>query len=359
MRVLVRSRRRGVALVAGVLSLALLTSCSSDDAPTAKPTSSTAQSAPALTAVPDDVAVEPGAPVTDPRQALALIPADATALTLTDYRRLRERLGYPRLTSESLMTDRIAFWERVRTETSVLTEGLLRDQASRLWLGYDLGQDDVTWEARFDTPRGAGYVLAFRRGQDMSAVRRAVADRATGLSGATVLAKERLLVRRIADDGAPVLASVPGIVDLLDDDAESSYLRTTCVPLAEALGDDATVEDQDALLAQVDIRYLRPLAAWAVNFDSRVLTARLSPERADQRERADLHQRADLVDVWPVVGAIGWGDGFEGMTVADPITGRIGAQVRNPVAAANLVLSGRIPFAVCNEVTPMAEPTGL
>lgn len=352
------------ALLPGLLLSSLVAGCNAEnDEPTrAEPTSVPTQ------AVPDDVAVEPGAPVTDPRQALALIPAEATEVTLTDFQQLRERLGYPRLTSDSLMTDRIAFWERVRAETPALTEGLLRDQGSRLWLDYGLGQDDVSWEARFEVAGRAGYVVSFRRGQDMTAVRRAVRDRATGLGGGTVLAKQRLLVRRIADPTDPVLASVPGLTDLLDDEAESSYLRTSCVPLAEALGDDATIEDQEKLLAAADIRYLRPLTAWAVNFDSSVLTARLSPEPtasaagstpAEPNERADLHQRADLVDIWPKVGPIDWPDGFEGTTVADPMTGRIGTQVRNPRAAASLILSGRVPFVVCNEVTPMAEPTGL
>ncbi|MFS3127777.1 hypothetical protein ACLM5J_05165 [Nocardioides sp. Bht2] len=356
-----RSMRPWVALLPGLLLGAVLGACSTDagDDATGSPNASSAPTAVDSQAIPDDVTIEPGTPATDPRQALALIPADAGEVTLTDFRQLRERLGYPRLTSESLMTDRNAFWERVRTETPALTQGLLRDQASRLWLDYGFGQDDVAWEARFDTPDGAGYVVSFRRGQEMAAVRRAVADRATGLRGATVMAKERLLVRHIAGEGDAVLASVPGLADLLDKDAEASYLRTDCVPFAEALGDDATVEDQESLLSKVDIRYLRPLTAWAVNFDSQVLTARLTPESDEQPERADLHQRADLMEVWPETGPIDWPDGFRGLTVADPMTGRIGAQVRNPVAAANLVLAGRVPFAVCNEATPMAEPTGL
>jgi hypothetical protein len=45
--------------------------------------------------------------------------------------------------------------------------------------------------------------------------------------------------------------------------------------------------------------------------------------------------------------------------VVDPSTGRIGWTVRDPLAAAGLVLTDVLPFAVCPEVTPMEEPTGL
>ena len=35
------------------------------------------------------------------------------------------------------------------------------------------------------------------------------------------------------------------------------------------------------------------------------------------------------------------------------------AVVERPRAAATLTLTGQLPFAVCNEVVPLAEPTGL
>lgn len=303
--------------------------------------------------VPAELSLPPDAAPSDPRQALALIPDDATEVTLTDFRRIRARLGYRGLTSDSLMTDRIAFWERVRTEIPMLSEGLLRADASELWLDFGLGQDDVVWEARFRTSDGPGWVVAFRKGQPMAEVRSAVRAGAGQLRGSRVWDDERLLVKGIATDDEQVLASRADVLDLLGAEAESTYLRTSCVPLREALGDEATVDDQSALLAAQDIRYLRPLAAFAVSFTDGVVTARLGVGRND------LHQRADLVDVWPETGSVNWADGFRGLTVADPATGRIGTQLRNTVAAVRLTLSGRLPYAVCNEVVPMEEPTGL
>ncbi len=338
-------RRLGVGLAAAAL---LLTGCGGSETP-APPV----QTAPTSTPVPAEIEVSPSEPAPDPRQALALVPADSTEVTITDWVQIRDRMGYPGLDGDGLMSDRIAFWERARTEVPLLTDGLLREQGSRLFLDHEVTQADVLWEARFRTPDGPGYVLSFRRGFDMSRVRRAVADKSTGLTGGEVLVDQRLLVSGIADEGEAVLASVPGIVDLLDEGAESSYVRTSCVPSNEALGDEATVEDLDDLLAQQDIRHLRPLTAFAVNFDGPVATARMDTGRDD------LHQRAGLVGIWPETGSINWGDGYRGMTVADPATGRIGLQLRNPTAAANLVLAGRIPFAVCNEVEPLDEPTGL
>ncbi|WP_235735690.1 hypothetical protein [Nocardioides alcanivorans] len=309
-------------------------------------------SGPSLVEVPASLQVQPDEPARDPRQALALIPADATEVTLTDWREMRDRLGHPGLTSDSLMTDRIAFWERARREGMALTEGLLRAEASRLWLDHDISQDDVQWEARFRTPEGAGFVLMFRRDLDMGRVRAAVQDSETKLRG-DVLEAEHLLVDGIAEEGEEVLASAPGVLDLLEADAESTYLRTSCVGTSEALGDDATVDDLDAVLAEHDIRYLRPLEVFSVSFTGPVVTARIGAGRLD------LHDRVDLVDSWPATGPVNWSDGFQGMPVGDSSSGRIGLQVRNPVAAVNLVLSGRLPFAVCNEVEPMADPTGL
>ena len=43
----------------------------------------------------------------------------------------------------------------------------------------------------------------------------------------------------------------------------------------------------------------------------------------------------------------------------DPSTGRIGYTGSSPVPAATATLTDLLPFAVCNEVLPMEEPTGL
>ncbi len=45
--------------------------------------------------------------------------------------------------------------------------------------------------------------------------------------------------------------------------------------------------------------------------------------------------------------------------VGDPTTGRIGYGVPRPPRAAALTLLEELPFAICADVTPIPEPTGL
>jgi hypothetical protein len=217
-------------------------------------------------------------------------------------------------------------------------------------LDHGFTQDDVDWEARFTGPDGAGYALAFRPDLDMAEVRGALKEKA--LKGASVLGKEHLLVKGVAEEGDPVWAMDPLLPKLVDvGGAESTYLRRGCVPVRDALGADATSADQEALIAKADPTYLRPLEAFSVSFGDQVATARLG------RDRTDLHERAHLVGLWPDTGTFGLKDGFAGLAVADPSTGRIGLRVVDPVAAATLTLDEMLPFAVCNEVLPFEKPT--
>lgn len=299
-----------------------------------------------------DVSSESSLPSTDdPRQALALVPADVEELTLTDFELMRERLGYPGLSSDDLMRDRFDFWERARTDGYSLTEGLLRDQASRLWLDYDFGQDDVAWEVRFSGPEGAGYVVRFRDDQNMAEVQEAVADEVDPLADAEVLADEHLLVAGIAEEGEPVLASEPGLVDLLEGDQEATYLSRECVRFEDALGPDAGTEEQDRVLADHDIAGLEPLSSFAIGFSGRKATLRLGPQRGD------LEERAALAADWPVAGPVGFSDGFSEPTQVDDDA--ITLSVASPVVAGRLVLTGLLPPAVCNEAIPIPEPTGI
>ncbi len=98
---------------------------------------------------------------------------------------------------------------------------------------------------------------------------------------------------------------------------------------------------------------LDDLPGVAISFGDDVATAWLGPDRGD------LVDRADLVGDWPTTGPIGFADGFSGDPAVDPSTGRIGFHVANPVAAANLTLTDILPFGVCNDATPLDEPTGL
>jgi len=282
-----------------------------------------------------------------------MVPATADAVTVTNYEAVRVRLGVDLLTSDSLMTDRTAFWEQADRESVLLSFGLLREDNSLFMLDYGFTQDDVDFETRWSGPDGAGFVVGFRSDQDMTEVAAAVQDGVGPLAGAKVMAEERLLVKDIADEGEQVWASLPGLSDLTDDFAESTYFSRECLPVHTALGPDATHEDQDALVAQINPTYLRPLGAWTASYSGDVATARLG------LERIDLHQRANLMEIWPTTGSIGVADAFTGSPVADPASGRIGLQVKSPVAAATLTLTGMLPFAVCNEVVPFEEPSGL
>ncbi len=135
--------------------------------------------------------------------------------------------------------------------------------------------------------------------------------------------------------------------------AETAYLHNGCLPLNEALGPDATFEDQDTLLAQHDITDLDPLTAFAMTYGDDVGSAWLGPDRDD------LPDRLDLVPDWPVTGSIGPLDAFGAPPSWNPDTGQLVLIVENPRATATLTLTGQLPFAVCNDVVPLDEPTGL
>jgi hypothetical protein len=212
----------------------------------------------------------------------------------------------------------------------------------------------VDWEARFTGPEGrAGYVLGFRPGQDMSDVAKAVDAKVGPLRGSRVVPGRRLLVLGVAAAGERVWAMDPAWLALTDGLGETSYLRSGCIPVNDALGPDATVEDQAALVSQMDPTYLRPLEGFSVSFSDEVATARLGVDRMD------LQDRADLPEIWPTTGDLGFSDGFDAVPVADAASGRIGLRVADPPVAAGLTLTEQLPFAVCNKVEPLPEPTGL
>ena len=122
---------------------------------------------------------------------------------MTDFDRVRARLGVPDMTSADLMTDRSRFWEQAPGAAVLLHEGRLRDQNSLFELDYGFTQDDVDWELGFTGNNTSGFVLGFRPDLDLAPVRQAVADGAGPLAGATVLAEEHLLV---VGDAAPTAA---------------------------------------------------------------------------------------------------------------------------------------------------------
>ena len=333
---------RSAGLVLGALLTLTVSACDEVPPPQAEPTQPPAR----LAGNPSyDAHQEPA------RAVLPLVPATATTLTVTDLDEVRRQLGVPDLTSGDLMSDRSAFWEEAATQAPLLTDGMLRADGSELMLDHGFTEDDVDWEAHFTGPDGNGYVLAFRPDQDMDAVAAAVAAGAGPLAGATVLRGPHLVVSGTADDGASSWATDPAVVPLVGEPAEATYVHRGCVPLADALGPDATAEDQDRVLAHQDVTDLDELDAFAVSFGDHLATVRMG------RNRTDLFDRLQLGEHWPG-GSPSFADGFGG-AVGDPTTGRIGYDVPRPAVAAGLTLTETLPFGVCNEVSPIPRPTGL
>ena len=96
---------------------------------------------------------------------------------------------------------------------------------------------------------------------------------------------------------------------------------------------------------------LDDLPAFAVAFGDHNATVRMEPNRDD------LFDRIDLGRDWPVPGLPGARSVRAGRRPHDrPDRLR---PCRDPRQAAALTLLEELPFAVCNEVTPIAEPTGL
>ncbi len=93
---------------------------------------------------------------------------------------------------------------------------------------------------------------------------------------------------------------------------------------------------------------LEPLDGFALGFGDHDATVRVEPDRAD------LFERLRIGEDWPVAGfPAAYVDG-----AADPASGRIGYSVPRPPVAVGLALVGELPFAVCDEVVPLEEPTG-
>ncbi len=205
---------------------------------------------------------------------------------------------------------------------------------------------------------GTGWLLGFRPDLDRALVQGAVGAGAAGLEGGVVDTEQHLvsigaISAEAATTGVDTWGTIEGIAELTSDaPAEASYDRAGCVPLATALGPDADMEDQEAVLSAHDPTELAPLAAFAVSFPDGLATARLGPDRLD------LFERADLAADFPTAGPIGFGDAFVDVVV-DPSTGRLGYTAVAPVPTATATSTDLLPFAMCNDVIPTDEPTGL
>lgn len=297
--------------------------------------------------------------------ALFMAPLTATHLSITDFDAVRARLGVPDLSSEDLMTHRLEFWREAEGSAVLLTGGLLREENSRLDLRYGFTQDDVDWEARW-SGEDPGYALQLRPGVSFDDVRRAVTDGVAGLDGAAVLEDHGTVVNGVAEPDA-TWAEDPALVNLLGSapGTESVLLRRGCVPVLDALGTDAGVEDLEQVVGGHDLAALVDVEAVAVVFTGDEATIRLAypvgtpPDVID----SDLRARAALAADWPTTGSIGFPDGYAASSPsvlgADGAVGQVAYEVVNPVAAAGLALGDLVPLGVCAEVPDLAEPTGL
>lgn len=289
--------------------------------------------------------------------ALEFVPEDATVLTVTDWDAIRGRLGVPELDGEATMTDRFAFWERARAEAVLLTEGALREDNSTFELDYGFTADDVEWEAHWTGEDGPGYVLQLRDGLDLDGVRRAVDAGEGVLDGAHLDADRRLVVEGSAaepDDSWDDSWAAGEATSPPAEGAESIYLRKGCVPFDEVLGPDATVEDQDAVLAKHDIAALESVDSVAITYAGKQVTGWLPGPIPGPR--GDLTERAALFAEWPTTDLLSLTKAFKGVAVAgDGIT----ATVKDPLRAATVTLADILPFGVCNQVKLLPEPTGL
>ena len=271
---------------------------------------------PAAAPTPTASAITRVAPAYDPslppaQAVLALVPHAATTLRVTDFDQVRAEYG------ASPGDD--GFWKRAERSSPLLSTGLLRSGPGALGAASlaGIGADDVAWEAHYSGPDASatGWVLGFRAGTDLGAVRRATTSGTGPLAGGVVDPRTRVVASQSLPEGDAAWSDLAALVP--DVAAESTYVARGCLP-----GDTDGVR-------------LEPLEAYAVSFGQLLATAYLGPGRSDLFERMRLGERVgDFAQVF-TRGA------------ADPATGRIGFTMTDPVEAAQQALRSKLPFALC------------
>lgn len=299
----------------------VLSACSDDPEPVPQP------SVPDQTAPPVyDPELEPAA------AAMALVPADATILVVTDYDELRLRLEQDELTSESSDGERQRFWRDAEQRAVLLSPGVLRADDDRLLRDYGFTQDDVSWEARFVTPTGAGFVLKLREDLDLTGVEKAVADGVGPLAGALLDEGRFLVGTGAAASPTDSWAADPDRLAVVGDNAATTYVDASCIPSEVALGPAAA--DAADVLEDLD-----ELSAFSVSYGTELVTVELGLLRGDVFDRARL---PDLLSGIDPEFTRTYRD-----PVADPSGGRIGYRLGDPDVAERLATERRLPFAVC------------
>ena len=294
------------ALLAAPALLALLAGCGDhSSAPTPEPAPS-ASGAPRY-----DGSLPPA------RAVMALVPADATSLAVTDFDEVKAGFGENELSSRDPVAERSAFWRRADRGAPMLTPGLLRPADAALTRRFGFGAADVAWEATFTRSDGNGWVIRLADGVRMAKVKQALDAGVGPLANARVDVADHLLMRAAAEPGQPNWAADPTLTALVDTTAAGTYVARGC--LEGAPGTER----------------LQPLHAYAVSLASTLATARLGADREDLFAR--MHRGRRL----PVFNRV-----FT-HPVADPASGRIGYRMADPAAAAEVVLRRQLPFAVC------------
>jgi hypothetical protein len=301
-------RRTGIALSCALAGV-LLGGCAIGDDVKILPPVEDAVVAPSLDF---DGSLEPSAAV------LPLVPEDTVRLTVTDFDQVRLQMGQQDLTSDDRRKDRDAFWARAEAERPLLSPGLLRPIEPKLNQMFGLTQMDVSWEAHFfdGTGEETGFVLAFRDGTDMTAVRNAVGAGFVALEGAVVDPERGLVTRGIAGSGEESWAADAELRPLVGQPSNATLVSRDC-------------SDED-VSGELD-----DLTAYAVQFEGTLVTARLGDDRSD------LFDRMRAGSAIPEFATT-----YDG-GVADPLTGRIGYVMTDPAAAAELALDDALPFAAC------------
>jgi hypothetical protein len=319
-------RSWGTVAVATALALALA-GCTEDPEP---------EPAPPFDTLPT------GIPSFDPKAeassaVLSLVPAEAVDLVVTDFDQVRLQLGVPDLNGGDPKRERDRFWERAATEAPVLLGGMLLPVGDELEREFGWSQDDVAWEAHFGGHGGTGWVLKIREDLPMGDIIRAVNAGIGPLEGAVVRGEDHLVVQNAANDGLESWAADPELVALVGTPGSATYVSRECVPFEDVFGEG--VKEALAPSPSADVDALDELGAFSVTFGGELATARLGAERSDVFERMRLPETLPETD--PEFG-LGYQRG-----AADPLGGRIGWDLGDPVIAAELALNKQLPFAVC------------
>lgn len=278
-----------------------------------------------------DAGLEPAAAV------LALVPDDATTLSVTDFDHVRLLLGASLLTGQDPAGVRARFWRRAEAQAPLLSQGLLAPVDAELEADYGFTRDDVSWEASFSGPSGDGFVLALRDDLPMAGVSRAVAAGVGPLTGASVDTTLRLVTLGTTDDPEASWAVSEEVTALVGPAAaNATYVERDCLVFDDAFGaDPATL----AAVPADDVAGLEELEGFSVTLGDELATVRMGAVREDAFERMRL--AGNLPATEPELG-LGFADG-----VADPIGGRIGYVMPDPALAARLTRERQLPFAVC------------